>query len=47
MVETDVHDLLTDEEIQEIGENYYQSEMENKYGDINDDYPGDVDDIGD
>lgn len=32
LVETDVYDLLTEEEVEQIGKDYYETEMENKYG---------------
>ena len=37
LVETDVYDLLTDEEINQIGEDYIQNEAENAAMDIYDD----------
>ena len=37
LVETDVYDLLTDEEINQIGEDYIQNEAENAAMDMYDD----------
>ena len=37
LVETDVYELLTDEEINQIGEDYIQNEAENRAMDMYDD----------